>query len=146
MKKIHFKLALTVATSAVVMLSGVTAANAGDLRLAANQPSAISELNSDTDGMYIIRLTDSPVATYEGGVSGLAATSAKANGKKRLDTNSKASRNYEKFLKNQQKDLLGNAGKAFGRQLDTKFDYQHAINGFAVELTTVEARNQTEAI
>ena len=140
MKKTNFKLVLTAATTAVVMLSGVTAVNAGDLKLAAQQPSVVSELNSDTDGMYIVRLTDAPVATYEGGVRGLAATSARANGQNRLNTKSKAARNYEKFLKKQQKNLLGNAGKAFGRQLETKFDFQHAVNGFAVELTVEEAK------
>ena len=140
MKKTNFKLALTAATTAVVMLSGVTAVNAGDLKLAAQQPSVVSELNSDTDGMYIVRLTDAPVATYEGGVRGLAATSAKANGQNRLNTKSKAARNYEKFLEKQQKNLLGTAGKAFGRQLETKFEFQHAVNGFAVELTVEEAK------
>ena len=107
MKKTNFKLALTAATTAVVMLSGVTAVNAGDLKLAAQQPSVVSELNSDTDGMYIVRLTDAPVATYEGGVRGLAATSARANGQNRLNTKSKAARNYEKFLKKQQKKSAG---------------------------------------
>ena len=78
MKKIHFKLALTVATSAVVMLSGLTVANAGELNLAREltlakqQPLEISGLNTETDGMYIVRLKDAPVATYEGGVKGLA--------------------------------------------------------------------------
>lgn len=140
MKKTNFKLALAAATTAVVMLSGVTAVNAGDLKLAAQQPSVVSELNSDTDGMYIVRLAGESVATYEGGVSGYEATSAKSNGKKRLDTNSKAARKYEKYLRDQQKQLLGNAGKAFGRGLDTQFDFQHAINGFALELTVEEAK------
>jgi uncharacterized repeat protein (TIGR01451 family) len=140
MKKMKVKLAIATATGAVLMLSGVTAVNASDLNLAAQQPSVISEINGDSDGMYIVLLADPPVATYEGGISGYEATSAKSKGKKRLDTNSKAARKYEKFLRDQQKELLGNAGKAFGRGLDTQFDYQHAINGFALELTVEEAK------
>ena len=140
MKKTYFKLALSTTIGATLFLSGVTTTNAEDLKLAAKQPLVVSELNNDTAGMYIVRLTDAPVATYEGGIPGLAATSAKANGKKRLDTNSKAARNYEKFLKKQQKNVLGNAGKAFGRQVETKYDFQHAVNGFAAELTIEEAK------
>ena len=56
MKKTNFKLALATATGAVLMLSGVTAINAADLKLAAQQPSIVAEINGDTDGMYIVRL------------------------------------------------------------------------------------------
>ena len=145
MKKIHFKLALTVATSAVVMLSGVTATNAAggrpEAKLDANQSSITAGSAFDTEGMYIVRLKDAPIATYDGSIRGYEATSAKAKGERRLNTNSKAARNYEKFLKKQQQDLLGKAGKSFGRQLETKFEFQHAVNGFAVELSAEEAKS-----
>lgn len=127
------------------MLSGTTALSANelsanDLRLARVQPTIIGEIPSDTDGMYIVRLSDPSIATYDGGIAGYRATSAQANGDRRLNTKSKAAKKYEKYLRDQQKELLGNAGKAFGRDLDTKYDYQHAINGFAIELTVEEAK------
>jgi len=140
MKNVHFKLALASATSAALMFSGVTAVSAADLKVAAQQPSVISEIGAETDGMYIVRLVDAPLATYEGGVKGLAPTSAKANGKKRLDTKSKAAKDYQKYLKQQQKEVLGHSGKALGRALAPAYQYQHAFNGFAVELTVEEAK------
>lgn len=140
MKSTAFKLALASMTGAVLLVSGAAGANAADFQLAAEQPSVVAEIGGDTDGMYIVRLADAPVATYEGGVPGFAATSARANGKNRLDTKSNAARKYEKYLQDQQKKLLGNAGKAFGRGLATEFEYQHAYNGFAVELTAEEAK------
>ncbi len=140
MKKTHFKLVLTATVSTVLMLSGTTAVSANDLRIAGVQPSVIGEVSADTDGMYIVRLSDPAIAIYDGGIAGYPATSAKANGNRRLNTKSKAAKKYEKYLRDQQKELLGNAGVAFGRGLDTKFEYQHAINGFAVELTAVEAK------
>ena len=140
MKKPYSKLALATVTGAVLFASGITASNAADLQVVAKQPTIIGELNNDTDGIYIVRLKDEPIATYDGGIRGLEATSARSKGKKRLDTKSKSAKKYQKYLKDQQKAVLGNAGKKFGRTLDTKFEYQHAINGFAVELTAEEAK------
>ena len=98
MKKNYFKLTLTVATSAVVMLGGVTAGNAAELQLAAQQPTIAGEISTDTNAMYLVRLADPAIATYEGGIRGLPATSAKATGKKRLDTNSNAAKKYKRHL------------------------------------------------
>ncbi len=140
MKKTFHKLALSSTVSAVVMLSGLSTASAAELTLSAKQPSVISESSTAASGVYIVRLANNPVATYEGGVSGYAATSARSNGRVHLDTKSKAAKNYEKFLKDQQKKVIVSAGKALGRSLTTKFEYQHAFNGFATTLTTEEAK------
>jgi uncharacterized repeat protein (TIGR01451 family) len=118
----------------------MTSVSAAELTLAASQPKEISGIETSSGGMYIVRLEAPAIATYEGGIRGYEATSAKANGKKRLNTNSKAAKKYEKYLRNEQKTVLGNAGKKFGRTLETKYDYQHAINGFAVVLTAAEAK------
>jgi uncharacterized repeat protein (TIGR01451 family) len=140
MKKSNNKLALAAATGAVLFLSGVTAGNAADLRLMAEQPTVAGEISTDSDGLYIVRLAEPAVATYDGGISGFKATSAKATGKKRLDIKSSESQKYKKHLQKQQSKVLDNAGKSFGRKLDTKHTYQYAVNGFAVTLTTAEAK------
>ena len=139
MKKTRFKLSLAAAVAAVFTFSGMNALSA-DLELDAIQPSVNTDLVGDTDGMYIVRLSNPAIATYDGGIPGFAATSAQANGDRRLNTRSDAAKKYEKFLRDQQKALIGNAGRAFGRGLETQFTYQHAINGFAVELTADEAK------
>ncbi|MDX2418554.1 MAG: S8 family serine peptidase, partial [Xanthomonadales bacterium] len=140
MKKTKFKLALTAATTAVVMLSGVTAGNAAEFRLAAQQPTIAGEINTDIDATYLVRLADPAIATYEGGIAGLPATSAKATGKQRLDTKSSAAKKYKKHLEKQQTKVLKNARSALGRNLDAKYTYQYATNGFAVLMTADEAK------
>jgi uncharacterized repeat protein (TIGR01451 family) len=140
MKKTHIKLALTTATTAVLAFSGVSTASAADLELAAQQPSVNAEITGDTDGVYLVRLADRAIATYDGGIKGLAPTSAQATGKKRLDTKSKAAQKYKKHLKEQQSDVLDGASDTFGRDLDAIHTYQYATNGFAVELTVEEAK------
>lgn len=140
MSKTQHKLALTSVICAVLSLGGMTSVSATELALAASQPTEISGIETSSGGMYIVRLEAPAIATYEGGIRGYEATSAKANGKTRLNTKSKAAKKYEKYLRNEQKAVLGNASKKFGRTLDTKFDYQHAINGFALVLTAEEAK------
>lgn len=140
MKKTYFKLALAAATSTVVMLGGVTAGNASELRLAAQQPTLAGEINTDTNAMYLVRLADPAIATYEGGISGLPATSAKATGKQRLDTKSSAAKKYKKHLKKQQAKVLKDARSALGRNVDAKYTYQYATNGFAALMTADEAK------
>ena len=140
MKMTQYKLAFAAAVGTVLTLGGVTAVSAADLEAAAIQPSVNADIAGDTDGMYIVRLSNPAIATYDGGIAGYAATSAQANGDRRLNTTSQAAKRYEKYLRDQQKALLGNAGNAFGHDLEAKFTYQHAINGFAVELTVAEAK------
>ena len=136
----QFKVTLASTVSVVLLLSGVTSANARDFELAGVQAEVVNELDGYTDGIYIVRLAAPAIATYEGGISGYEATSAKSNGRKRLNTKSKAAKKYQKYLRDNQKDLLSSAEASFGRDLDTKYDYQHAINGFAVQLTAAEAK------
>ena len=140
MSKTQHKLALTSVICAVLSLGGMTSVSAAELTLAASQPKEISGIEVSSGGMYIVRLEAPAIATYEGGIRGYEATSAKANGQVRLNTKSKAAKKYEKDHRNEQKAVLGNASKKFGRTLDTKFDYQHAINGFALVLTAEEAK------
>ena len=146
-----FKLASNV--GALAFIVGITSVNAAQnaaqfdassLSLSGQQPTVTGELKSDTDGMYIVRLADQPIATYDGNsnaaLQGYAATSARANGKTKLDTKSKSAKEYQKYLKQKQRKTLDTASAAFGRTLNSKYDYQHALNGFAVALTVDEAK------
>jgi len=141
--KPHKELRLIAGVFAITMLSGISTANSQDTRnltLAANQPTEAPFIITETDDTYIVRLADPAVAVYNGGIEGYAATSAKANGDSRLDTNSQAAIKYADRLKRMQAEVIDKASSMVGRQLEVEYDYQHAVNGFALELTLAEAK------
>lgn len=127
--------------AAATVFTSLTANASDTLVLASNQPSeqVFTSANS-TSNMYIVRLAEPAIAVYEGGISGYQATSARATGKNKLDTKSKAAKKYQKYLKQRQADVLNNAGRSFSRSLNPRYDYQYAVNGFAVELSVDEAK------
>lgn len=86
--------------------------------------------------VYIVEFTAPPVATYDGGIRGYKATSNKATGKKKLNTNSKESKAYRKYLKNNQEKFVAN----MGAQDKVKFDYQYVFNGVAMTMSSAEAK------
>src|SRR6185369_1783628 len=71
---------------------------------------------SDT-GRYFVLLSASPLAAYEGGVAGLAATSPAAIGQTRLNANSAASQAYLAYLGQQQSALKSAINAALGRNV-----------------------------
>lgn len=123
------------------MLSSL-AVNADDnIVLSPDQPSQQKiTINNAVGTMYIVRLAEPAIALYDGGISGYEPTSARATGKKKLDTKSKEAKKYQQFLKNKQNSVLKKAGETFSRALTPRYSYQHAINGFALELTAHEAK------
>jgi subtilisin family serine protease len=84
------------------------------------------------NGLYIVRMADSPVGSYTGGVPGLAATKAPRGAK--LDPNSPQVIAYGAFLQAQHDQALGRVGG--GRKV---YDYQYSFNGFAAELSDAQA-------
>jgi hypothetical protein len=55
--------------------------------------------------VYIIQLADEPLATYGGDIPGLAATSPRVTGSRKLDVNGAASRAYESYLAERQAEF-----------------------------------------
>jgi subtilisin family serine protease len=82
-------------------------------------------------GNYIVTMAAPPVATYNGGVSGIQATRP-ARGA-RLDARSSAVQRYRTHLLGQQSSLLKAAGVKATEQ------YTVALNGFSARLTSVQA-------
>lgn len=136
------KTAPVLVASALVFSTGAQAANPQGLSLSASQPEqvAITAPNIRSADMYIVQLDDPAVATYNGGIIGFAATSAKANGASTLDGKSEAVARYSSRLQSVQTEMLNSAGSSMGRTLTPKFTYQHAINGFAVQMSRDEAK------
>ncbi len=131
--------ALTLCASAILLSMGSHASDS--LQLKSGQVSEVPfSANNEASNIYIVRLADPAVAVYDGGIEGFDPTSARANGKKKLDTKSKEAKQYQKYLKQQQHKVLKQAGNKFGTTLNPRYTYQHAINGFAVELTPQQAK------
>lgn len=79
------------------------------------------------DGHYIVLLKDAPLATYDGGVSGIAPTKpGKGN---QLDANSANSQKYVAHLKKEQADFAAENG------VTPATTYQVVLNGFSADLT-----------
>ena len=96
-------------------------------------------LKGATEGIFVIRLDASPLATYRGGVAGLAATSPEATGADKLDTTTAVSRAYVDYLETDQATFVARLEKAIGHSADVRYTYTNSTNGLAVWLTPTEA-------
>ncbi|WP_083411962.1 protease inhibitor I9 family protein [Janthinobacterium sp. 1_2014MBL_MicDiv] len=79
---------------------------------------------------YIVQLTDAPLASYTGGVAGLAPTLVQG---RRLNTGSEAARRYTAYLEERQRAVLALVAKA-----PVQYRYTVTLNGFAAMLTPDE--------
>lgn len=82
---------------------------------------------------YIVQLSDKPVASYTGGVAGLAATQPAPGQRIALDTT--AVNAYTDYLVRKQAAVKAQVASA-----PVLYDYQVALNGFAALLTDDEVR------
>ncbi len=85
--------------------------------------------------LYIVEMAGAPLASYDGGVAGYAATRPAAGQK--LDAHSTRAKAYGNHLKSKQTDILRANG------VDTKkavYQYNTTFNGVAVSLTSAQAQ------
>lgn len=87
---------------------------------------------------YFIRLADSPVALYEGGVEGYKATSPEKNQVRKLDLKSAAVKSYRQYLNNQQDSFIAKAKSVVG-ELNVQQRTSLAYNGLVVEMSQNDA-------
>jgi hypothetical protein len=104
------------------------------LPAAADQPDfeTVGQVEKSPNGLYIVQLVDKPVVAYEGDIPGLKATKP-AQGKK-INPNSPAVVNYVEYLNSKHDEVLAKAGG--GQKVH---DYFYSFNGFAAELTEIQA-------
>lgn len=89
--------------------------------------------------LYIILLEAPPLASYRGGIDGLAPTSAAVQGQGKLDVDSAASVAYLAYLDQQRALAIDGVSQALGRTIDVAYEYKAALNGFSAEMTPAEA-------
>ncbi|MFB2654472.1 S8 family serine peptidase [Shewanella seohaensis] len=106
-----------------------------------NKKSAEASLNNK----YFVILKDEPLALYQGGIKGLAATNVKAskntnvNAKGKLDVTSSKSVTYTNYLVNQQNKVLGNIKSTLKREVPIQAAHTIALNALVMELSEAEA-------
>ncbi|RJT80232.1 protease [Arthrobacter cheniae] len=83
------------------------------------------------DGKYIVVLADKPLATYEGGVEGIAPTKPEKGAK--LDADAENVKQYSAFLETKQQDIAAEGN------VEIKRTYTAALNGFSADLSTDQA-------
>ena len=84
-----------------------------------------------TDGYYMVQLAEAPLATYEGGESGLDATAPDSG--ETIDFDSAAVEEYREHLDDERGGVLDEYG------IEALAEYDTVFSGFAAELTAEEA-------
>lgn len=132
------------------------------VRPASSRAKFMAEPDRKGEDVYIVRLRDLPVATYDGRVKGYAATSKRAlqaaaksepgwqswwnKGKDwiGLQTSEKARvENYKTYLKGKQQETL-QAARAKGIHTAPRLQFTDAINGFTMTLNQAQAKALAE--
>jgi subtilisin family serine protease len=102
-------------------------------------PAATEQTTESPTGLWIVQLDEAPVATYAGGVPGLAATSPEVTGERRLDVAAPASVAYHNHLAGRQATLAGQINTALGRQVAVERQYLNVLNAMVVRVNATEA-------
>jgi subtilisin family serine protease len=90
-------------------------------------------------GLYIVQFTEPSLASYTGGIAGLAATSPEATGARKLDANSPASRAYIQYLTDNQNQFAAELSQNLDRSVEVAFNYTGVLNAIAVAVSHGEA-------
>jgi subtilisin family serine protease len=88
---------------------------------------------------YIVQLSDPPLASYRGGIAGLAPTNPEALGQTRLDAKSDASKAYLAYLAQQHTAFQVSLTKALGRAVSMPITFSYAFNGVVAVINADEA-------
>ena len=93
-------------------------------------------------GAYIVVFDEPALASYRGGIKGLAAPSTRvgARGGNRLDSKGEASLRYVAYLQQRQAAQLSAIESRFGRAVDVRTSMQHALNAVVADFTIAEAK------
>ncbi|MHA4870328.1 S8 family peptidase [Duganella sp. PWIR1] len=106
----------TIPAAAMLLSGAMSAAQAQEARLS-----------------YLVQLSDKPVTTYSGGISGIAATQPPAGN--RIDMSSANVQLYASYL-----GQKASAVKALVPAAQIEYDYKVVLNGFSARLTAAEVR------
>src|SRR5690606_23762152 len=89
----------------------------------------VVETAGEGTGLWVVQLADPPLASYAGGIAGLAPTSPRVTGATRLDVAAPASLAYAGHLARRQEAFIDRMRQQVGRDVDVEFTYRNAVNG-----------------
>jgi len=126
------KRSLTTLLTAIAVSAAAALSMPSATSVAAPSETAKSSAKAASNKFYIVRLAESPVTAYKGGIKGYAATKP-AKGTKIDPTSSKVV-NYMSYLSGRHDAVLAAAGGGH-----KAYSYGYVFNGFAAELTEAQA-------
>jgi hypothetical protein len=129
---------LSPAVAAVPSQVPATGQGGHDILLAGTN---LAPLDAQGRRLHAVILDEPSLATYNGGLAGLAPTSPRATGASRLDVNAPASQAYLAFLADRQSQVLGRIQASLGRDLAVEHRYLNVLNAMTLNLTPAEARS-----
>ncbi|RIK40463.1 MAG: hypothetical protein DCC55_14940 [Chloroflexi bacterium] len=118
--------AILLATMAAPSFAQTTSSSADD--------GAAQRVQNVRSNVYIVLMETDPVLTYEGDIPGFEAT--KPGKGRKINPNSAHVKKYAGFLEAKHEQALQAAGVQSNRKIH---NYVYAVNGFAAQLTEVEA-------
>ncbi|MEO8957452.1 MAG: S8 family serine peptidase, partial [Rudaea sp.] len=127
---------------AAVIHQGIPGGLNQQVRPASSRSKFVAEPDRTGTDVYIVRLHDLPVATYDGRVHGYAATRSamrhQPGARRSAYAQSAPITNYRSYLKNKQSASLA-AVRSQGIQSAIRHQFTDSINAFTIELTQKQA-------
>ncbi|MEV6371992.1 S8 family peptidase [Micromonospora musae] len=117
----------------VSMLAAATLVAAGLTSLTGGAATAAGATGGEPTARYLVQLDGEPLATYTGGVAGIAATKPARGGK--LNRSSGSATAYREHLRRERTDVLAGVGVTS----KPRVTMETAFNGFVAELTGPQA-------
>jgi subtilisin family serine protease len=102
-------------------------------------PNPVAAIAASPSGRYTVLGTAAPLAAYQGGVAGLAATDPSVTGATQLDATNATSAAYLTYLEGQHRLLEAAVETALGRSVTPLFTYETVLNGIVLEMSAAEA-------
>jgi hypothetical protein len=123
---------MTLITSAAIAAAAALSVPSVSLSATTGRADAASrDARPESNKIYIVRMADAPVATYDGRIKGYAATRPAAGGK--IDATNPDTQSYRRYLTSRHDAAISRVG---GRKI---YSYELAFNGFAAQLTEAQA-------
>ncbi len=122
----------TLLTAIAVSAAAALSVPSATLVAAPSAEAGKSSAKAASNKFYIVRLAESPVTAYKGGIKGYPATKPAAG--KKIDPTSSKVVNYMGYLTGRHDAVLAAAGG--GKKA---YSYGYVFNGFAAELTEAQA-------